>query len=639
MLPDGPTSKTIDPGILAQPSIGDYAIIGDCRSAALISRDGSIDWLCWPRFDSPSLFAALLDPTRGGRFALRPAGSFTSDRRYVGDTNVLETTFRTRTGVVRLTDLMPVCSEADRAAELWPQRQILRAVECLTGDVELELVCDPRPDYARTTPRLRDRGLLGLYYERGNTALILRGDLPVVLSDDDAGARGRVVLRAGERRHLSLVFSQGEPAVIPPLGSVAERKIRMSIEWWELWASRCTYQGPYRQAVIRSALTLKLMAYAPSGAVVAAPTTSLPEQLGGVRNWDYRYCWLRDASLTLQALFDLGFPAEAESFLAWLIHTTRISWPELQILYDVYGRPNLQETELDHLAGFAGSRPVRVGNAAENQLQLDVYGEVVDAIYQFVRRGGRLNRMTARMLIGFGETVCRRWREPDEGIWEVRSGRRHHTYSRAMCWVALDRLLRLHAAERITAPAERFERERAAIRDQIESRGFDESIGSYVSVLDGDAVDASLLQLGRYGYIDPTSARMRGTLAAVEAHLGRNGLLYRYLTEDGLPPGEGAFGICSFWAVTAQALGGDSDGAAGAFERLLGHANDVGLFAEEIDPESGTQLGNFPQAFTHVGLIDAALTLAGASRHAADPAALQVQSKVSAHAELDAGRV
>jgi GH15 family glucan-1,4-alpha-glucosidase len=623
----------------AQPSIGDYAIVGDCRSAALISRGGSVDWLCWPRFDSPSLFGALLDPMKGGHFAVRPVGRFAAERRYLGDTNVLETTFRTSTGALRLTDLMPVSSETNKRRELWPQHHLLRAVECLAGEVEVELVCDPRPDYARTTPRLRDRGRLGLYYEHRDTVLVLRSDLPLVLSADGSGARGHAVLRTGERRQVSLVFSQGEPAVLPALGPAAERKIQMSIEWWEQWASRCTYAGPYRAAVIRSALTLKLMAYAPSGAVVAAPTTSLPEQPGGTRNWDYRYCWLRDASLTLQALFDLGYSDEAESFLAWLIHTTRITWPELQVLYDVYGRPDLTEKELAHLAGFADSRPVRVGNAAEGQFQLDVYGEVLDAVYQFVQRGGRLDSVTAGMLVAFGETVCRRWREPDESIWEIRAGRRQHTYSKAMCWVALDRLLRLHAAGRLRVAAERLAREQAAIREAIERHGFDERLGSYVSVLDGTALDASLLQLGRSGYADPASPRMRGTLAAVRAHLGGNGLLYRYLTDDGLPPGEGTFGICSFWAVTAQTLAGDPEGAAGTFERLLGYANDVGLFAEEIHPESGAPLGNFPQAFTHVGLIDAALTLAGADRRPAHPDELPARPRAAGAATTTAGRV
>ncbi|HEU4631865.1 MAG TPA: glycoside hydrolase family 15 protein [Gemmatimonadaceae bacterium] len=605
-----------------RPSIGDYAVIGNARSAALISRQGSIDWLCWPRFDSPSWFAALLDRRRGGRFAVRPAGDFTARRRYVGDTNVLETTFRTPTGTARLTDLMPVADEAGQRRELWPQHELLRAVECLEGEVTFELSCDPRPDYARATPRRHDRGPLGIHFEHRDSVLVLRGDLPLALAPDGSGAGGRVTLRAGERRYLSLVFAEREPAVLPPLGDAAERRIRETTTWWERWAGRCTYEGPYRDAVVRSALTLKLMAFAPSGAVVAAPTTSLPEQPGGVRNWDYRYCWLRDASLTLQTLFDLGYPAEAEAFMSWLTHTTRITWPELRIVYDVYGRPDLHEEELPHLEGFAGSRPVRVGNAAQDQLQLDVYGEVLDAVYQFVRRGGRLDRTTRRMLVGFGRTVCRRWREPDEGIWEIRATRRHHTYSKAMCWVALDRLLRLHEAGRLRLAAAPFARERAAIREEIERRGYSEALGSYVSVLDGAAVDASLLQLGRYGYADPASPRMRGTLHAVRERLGTNGLLYRYVDEDGLPPGEGTFGICSFWAVTAQALAGDRAGAAERFERILAHANDVGLFAEQVDAATGEALGNFPQAFTHVGLVDAALTLCGVERGTPEPAAL-----------------
>jgi GH15 family glucan-1,4-alpha-glucosidase len=596
-------------------SISDYAIIGDCRSAALISRDGSIDWLCWPRFDSPSLFGALLDAERGGRFAVCPVHVFAAERRYVGDTNVLETTFRTATGVIRLTDLMPVASEEEKRHELWPQHQILRRVECVEGEVPIDVICDPRPDYARTVPRLRNKGQLGIYYEDRGSVLILRSDIPLELSTDFSEVCGHVTLRAGDTRYISLVYSFGEPAVIPPLGAEAERKIATSLRWWEEWASVCTYDGPYRDAVMRSALTLKLMAYAPSGAVIAAPTTSLPEKIGGVRNWDYRYCWLRDASLTLQALFDLGYLMEAESFLSWLLIATRPTWPELRVLYDVYGRTRLKERELEHLSGFANSRPVRAGNPARDQLQLDIYGEVLDAVYQFVRRGGRLDRVIARRLVQLGKAVCRLWREPDEGIWEGRGGRWDHTYSKVMCWVALDRLLKLHDEQGLEMPARRFAKVRHEIVEAVERDGFNQEIDSYVSVFGGSDVDASLLQLARHCYVDPVSPRMRATYDRIQERLGRNGLLYRYLGNlDGLPPGEGAFGICSFWAVSVRAQQGDVRGAARAFERVLSFANDVGLFAEEIDPDSGMALGNFPQAFTHVGLIDAALTLVTAER-------------------------
>ncbi len=593
-------------------AIGDYAVIGDCRSAALISRDGAVEWLCWPRFDSPSIFGALLDRARGGRFTTCPTAPFTARRRYLGHSNVLETTFRTETGVLKLVDLMPVASEQEKRRRLRPAHQLLRALECLEGEVAVEVRCEPRPDYGRIVPTLRHRGRLGIYCENGAQALVLRSEVPLTLSPDATSAQGLVHLRRGERCHLSLSQSDGEPAILPSLGDESEKQIRTSLDWWEAWASRCSYRGPYQEAVLRSVLVLKLMAYAPSGAIIAAPTTSLPEQLGGVRNWDYRYCWLRDASLTLQSLFDLGYGEEAEAFLAWLLHATRLTRPELQIVYDVYGETALAERELPHLEGFAGSRPVRIGNDARTQLQLDIYGEVVDAVYQFVCRGGRISRATARMLTGFGETVCRRWQEPDEGIWEVRSGRRHHTYSKAMCWVALDRLLKLRDAGHLNGkvPVARFTRERDAIRREIERRGYSEHRGNYVSVFDGDEVDASLLLLGRIGYADPASPRMANTSARIHERLAVEGLLYRYRSEDdGLPPGEGAFGICSFWAVASQARQGDVDGAARAFERILSCANDVGLFAEEIDPPTGGALGNFPQAFTHVGLIDAALTL------------------------------
>jgi len=599
----------------AQRSISDYAIIGNTRSAALISRDGTIEWLCWPRFDSASWFAALLDPERGGLFSLRPTDAFHATRRYVGDTNVLETTFRTAGGELRLTDLMPVASEDAKRRELWPAHEILRRMECVEGEVSMELAYSPRPDYARAGAVLDDRGRLGIFCGNGDEVLVLRAEDPLEISTGSRDARASFTLRKGERRYVSLVFSKREPAVLPPLGAAAGARVDASLAWWTQWIARCQYDGPFRDAVVRGALTLKLMTYAPSGAVIAAPTTSLPEHRGGVRNWDYRYCWLRDSSLTLQALLDLGYTAEAESFLSWTIHTTRITWPELQVVYTLYGGAELAEQELPHLAGFASSRPVRIGNGAEGQLQLDIYGEVLDAVYQYVRRGGRLDGLTKRMIVGLGETVCKRWREPDEGIWEIRAGRRQHTYSKAMCWVALDRLLALHEAKQLELPAERFARERAAIRDQIEQRGYNERLGSYVSVLDGDDVDASLLMLARYRSVDPSSPRMRGTLDAIRSRLGANGLLYRYRgADDGLPGNEGAFGICSFWAVSAQALAGDIDGAATTFEGVLRFANDVGLFAEEIDPATGAALGNFPQAFTHVGVIDAALVLRAAAR-------------------------
>jgi GH15 family glucan-1,4-alpha-glucosidase len=356
------------------------------------------------------------------------------------------------------------------------------------------------------------------------------------------------------------------------------------------------------------------MAYAPSGAVVAAPTTSLPERAGGVRNWDYRYCWLRDASLTLQALYDLGYTWEAEAFLSWLVYTTRITWPELQVVYDVFGETRLREQELEHLSGYRESRPVRVGNAADGQFQLDTYGELIDAVYEFVSRGGRLDRATRRLLVGLGRTVCERWHEPDEGIWEIRSHRRHHTLSKAMCWVALDRLLRLDREGHIRVPTEQFAAQLDSIREEIETRGYSEDLQSYVTAFDLEDVDASLLLLARYGYVEPTAPRMRSTYERLIQRLGQGGLLHRYLSNhDGLPSGEGAFGICGFWAVEYLARRGSTEEARSRFEHLLSFRNDVGLMAEEIDPATGEALGNFPQAFTHVGLIDAALSIGVAS--------------------------
>lgn len=596
------------------PDIGDYGAIGDCRSAGLVSRSGALEWLCLPRFDSDAVFAAILDRERGGSFVVRPAGEFSTTRRYLPDTNVLETVHEAAGGTIRVTDCMPVASEAEKGLELLPEHEVLRRIECLAGEVEVEVAFDPRPGFGETEPRVVHRGDLGCFCQSGKEAFAFRSDLPVSCDVDRPGARGRATLTAGDVRWAGFTYTDEDAAVVPVFGEVAERKLERTIRWWRGWTGQCRYEGPWRDAVVRSALAVKLLAYAPSGAVVAAPTTSLPERIGGIRNWDYRYCWLRDSSLTIQSLMDLGFEPEAHAFLAWMLHATRRTWPELQILYDVHGRRCPPERELEWLSGYRDSAPVRVGNAAEDQFQLDVYGEVVDAVVEYVRRGGSVSRGTGRMLRGLGRTVLERWRDPDEGIWEVRVEPRHHTYSKVMAWVALERLLELHERGEIEVPAREFAEGRDAIREVVETEGWNESLGSYTSTLGGDDVDASLLLLSRYGYAEPGSERMRGTCATIAERLGcGDGLVYRYRDQpDGLPAGEGAFGIASFWAVDCQCLQGAVDAAADRFESLLGYATDLGLFAEEIDPETGAQLGNFPQAFTHVGLIDAALTLSEA---------------------------
>src|ERR671920_560733 len=546
------------------PPIDDYALIGDCRSAGLVSRDGSLDWLCLPRFDSPSIFAAVLDAENGGRFLMRPIGEFRTERRYLANTNVLETVFRTPTGACVLRDLMSVSSEEDKRAYLTPEHEVLRQLEGLEGEVEIEILYDPRPDYGRVRPLLEQRGPLGLRCEVDGASLTLHSEVPLELTDGDRSARGTARIRSGERKYLSLTYSMEAPAVVPLLGEAARGRIERTVRWWQEWANRCAYEGPSRDAVVRSALALKLMTYAPSGALVAAPTTSLPETIGGVRNWDYRYCWLRDASFTLRALYALGYREEAEAYIGWLLHATRLTWPELQVLYDVFGEARLPERELVHLEGYAGSRPVRIGNDAQGQLQLDVYGEVINGAARFLDRGGRFDRDTSRMLDGLGRTVCRRWREPDEGIWK-----------------------------------------------EIEAHGYNGRIGSYTRPFDGEEMEASLLPLPLYGYTEGTNPRMRSTCARIHEKLATGALVHRYETgtDDGLPPGEGAFGICSFWAVECVTRGGNIEGATRALEQLLAYANDVGLFAEEIDPGTGAALGNFPQAFTHIGLINAALTL------------------------------
>lgn len=588
--------------------IDDHAIIGDGRSAALVSLRGAIDWLCWPRFDSPSVFGAILDEG-AGYWTVSPTGRFRSERRYVPGTNVLETRFVTGAGTLLVTDFMPVASDAERRGLLLPDHAIVRLASCEGGEVELETVFEPRPSYGRDRPRLRDAGRLGIRAETQAGLLTLRAGLPLAVED---GARvvGRIRLGEGETCDLVLTLASAWPAVLPPLGASSREALDRTVRFWSAWSARVRYDGPARDAVVRSALALRLLVYAPSGAVVAAPTTSLPERVGGDLNWDYRFCWLRDAALTVRAMFGLGFREEADAFVSWLLHSTRLTQPELRVLYDVYGNQPAPERTLDHLAGHRGSRPVRIGNGAANQLQLDVYGEVIEAVAHFVRSGGTLDRDTQKMLCAFGEYVCRNWQRPDEGIWEPRSGARHHTHSRVLCWAALDRLLGMHAKGHLRgAPADLFERNRAAIRREVLERGWNAQLGSYVARLDGDELDAGLLLIPWYGFEDASSERMKATVRRIRERLGaRDGLLYRYLGSDSA--GEGAFGVCGFWGAEALAMGAGTAGEAReVFERLCGFANDVGLFAEEIDPRTGDGVGNFPQAFTHVGLINAALSL------------------------------
>jgi GH15 family glucan-1,4-alpha-glucosidase len=584
-----------------------YAIIGDTRSAALVCRDGSIDWLCWPRFDSPSIFAALLDDDRGGFFRIRPVVDCEVERRYLPDTVILETTFFTDSGSCVLRDLMPVASEADQRRVLLAEREILREVEGLTGEVELEIIYAPRPDYACRRPRLESRGALGIWCGSDGEGLYLRSETPLEVAADRMTATGQTTIRAGQRLSVSLSYTQQAPAVLPPLGDAVQERIARTAAWWQAWANRCQYTGPYRSAVVRSALTLKLLTFSPSGAIVAAPTTSLPEQIGDEKNWDYRFCWLRDASFTAHALYELGHDEEATAFINWALHTTRLRWPELRVLYDVYGRDPKPERELTHLEGYGGSAPVRVGNGAQGQLQLDGYGTVIDLALMYIERGGQLDADTARMLKDLGRTICARWREPDSGIWELRGKRQPYTHSKVMAWVALDRMITLHERHGLDIPVYRYVAERSAVRAEIEQRGFNLRLNTFTQTLGGNQLDAAVLVMPLYGFIDAGHLRMRATVDAIQEHLGDGPLIYRALP-NGVPD-EGTFGICAFWAVECRAKAGDLEVAQAQFEQLLGYANDVGLFAEEIDARTGAALGNFPQGFTHIGLINAALTL------------------------------
>jgi len=590
------------------PLISDYAMIGDTRTAALVSRAGSIDWLCLPSFDDDAIFAAILDCEKGGRFAITPSESYAVDRSYGDSSACLHTRFIAASGTATLTDMLVLPCEDERCFE--PQRELLRLLTCDSGEMTVDIVYTPRPAFAQLAPRVQDRGALGWRCSWAGHLLNLLTDAPLETTPSGCGADGRLTLKAGESLTFSLTFSEHDILVMAPLGTPARERAERTERWWRNWSAEARYAGPQAEMVARSAVTLKMMTYGLSGAVVAAPTTSLPETLGGMRNWDYRYCWLRDASLTMHAFLGLGHTMEGVAFFDWLLHTTRLTRPYLAVMYDVFGRPDLPERELDHLEGYCGSRPVRVGNAAAEQRQLDIYGSVITAAYEFCRRGGPLDHHDARLLADLGRAICEQWQEPGHGLWEIRVEKRHYTYGKIMAWAGIDRLIRLHESQGLPGPIDRFRETRAAIREAVETHAIDPETGALMGAYGDPTPDAALLLAARLGFLDALDPVMQATETVITQQITDGALVYRYPQGwDGMPGQEAAFGICSFWRIDYLARAGRTAEAEALFDSLCGYANDVGLYAEEIEPESGLHLGNFPQAFTHVGLINAALAL------------------------------
>ena len=584
--------------------IREYALIGDGRTTALVARHGSIDWLCLPNSDSPSVFGALLDAGRGGHSELLPDIAYEAQRRYLPCTNVLETTFRTDRGVVRVTDALTL-----PLTGLAPFRELTRRVEGLSGCVPLRWTVEPRFGYAGVPTRIERRWGIPVATARGDAVALCSWEAGVPHCDDN-GISGRFDVRGGARALIVLASAHQEPVVFPSRAE-AEERLDLTTAFWRRWSNELTYVGPWRESVVRSALALKLLCYAPSGAIMAAPTTSLPEAIGGQRNWDYRFCWIRDAAFTLRALLRLGCTAEAHAFFWWFLHATQLTRPRAQVLYRLDGGDRAPESSLP-LEGYRRSTPVRVGNAAAKQLQLDLYGDLFDTAYEYVKGGQTLDLETARRLARSADLVCEIWRQPDLSIWEVRMGPQHFIHSKVMCWVALDRAIDLASAGQLPARhVDRWRREAALIRAFVERNGWSDRQQTYVRFDGSDEVDASLLLLPIMGYCDARSPQGLGTIDAIRRRLGSGPFVYRYLGQDGLAGAEGVFLTCSFWLVHALCLAGRLREARELMEQLLELANDVGLYSEEVDPRSREFLGNFPQALVHLALIGAAVALSG----------------------------
>ncbi len=586
--------------------IEEYALIGDTQTAALVGNDGSIDWLCLPRFDSPACFAALLGTPDNGRWRLAPAGAQrATQRRYVRNTLVLQTEWQTPQGAVRVTDFMPPRTEAP---------DVMRLVEGISGTVAMEMELTLRFDYGRLVPWAR-RLAGDTFFVSGPDEVCLRSDVPVEGRDQTTVAQFDV--GAGEVRSFVLSWNRSyeAPHVPPHAGGALET----TLEWWRSWSGRLRYEGDYSDEVRQSLMFLKALTFAPTGGIVAAPTTSLPEQIGGVRNWDYRYCWLRDAAYSLWALNIGGYTEEAREWHAWLKRALGGDPNQVQVLYSVLGESRLTEFEVPWLAGYEASSPVRVGNAAMDQFQLDVFGEVVDAFHLgrlFGIEGDEAAWALERRLVNF---VVANWREPDEGIWEVRGPRRLFTHSRVFAWVALDRAVRAIEKFGRQGPLEEWRAVRDEIRADVLANGFDERRQTFTQYYGSAELDAAVLMLPLVHFLPASDPRMKGTAAAIKKELMRDGLVLRYLTgetDDGLPPGEGTFLACSFWLVDNLAMAGEIDEATEIYERLLALRNDVGLLSEQWDHQLGRLVGNFPQALSHVGLVTSAYNIDRARRRA-----------------------
>lgn len=585
-----------------------YGIIGNLSTCALVGKDGSIDWCCFPHIESPSIFGSILDLEKGGHFSIRAPGSFRSEHNYLGETNVLETVFETSSGILRLTDFMPI--KEQRGIKNLIHQSIFRKIVCDKGSVDFEVDFRPRFNYGQAKTFLEPT-------KKGIRASTITEEAylfcPFDLLVKSSRASGFLNLEKGNTVWMVLQYGHGKLLS----SEECEKYLETTIRYWNEWrhrceTSKCVFGGPWHELVTRSGLILKLLTHEETGAICAAPTTSLPEEIGGVRNWDYRFNWIRDASFTVQALYNLGHIKEAKRFLNWIMSICRDSThpSEIQIMYGMHGELDLEEQEINYLSGYRNSRPVRIGNGAAKQKQLDIYGELINAVYETSRYGEEVSTEVWDFVKRINDYVCEVWDTPDSGIWEFRGKPQHFVYSKLMCWIALDRGVKMARLRNIGPSVIKWENMREQIRKAILERGFNQKLNSFVQAFDSEILDATSLLIPMMGFLPFYDSRIQGTINAVLKHLTtQEGLVYRYLGEDGLPGKEGVFSLCSFWLVNVLALSGRIKEAEKIFRNILKYVSPLGLLAEEINPDTGKQLGNFPQAFSHIGLINSALYL------------------------------